>query len=185
MKKLLIIPGIVVILMGIGLLSSNFLAVPARQVNVTLNESEIAISTNLIAVNEQVKFFITNVGERTHEVVLERVGAIDVALLQNEGQETTRATEIQPGETRMVTWTIVSPGKYQLACHLPGHYEAGMVQPFSVGSGADDNLLGQTGGLILVSMGVLLLAGTCIGALSISQQNRVFVYSQVRARPVK
>jgi uncharacterized cupredoxin-like copper-binding protein len=185
MKKLLIIPGIVVILMGIGLLTNHFLAAPARQVNVTINESEVVISANLIAVNEQVKFIITNMGKRTHEVVLERVGAIDVALQQGEGQETTRATEIQPGETRIVTWTIVSPGKYQLACHLPGQYEAGMVQPFSVGSGADENILGQTGGLILVSMSVLLLAGTCIGALSISQQNRVFVYGQVRARPFK
>ena len=35
--------------------------------------------------------------------------------------------DIGPGEMKTLTWTFAEPGRYQFACHLPGHYEAGMV----------------------------------------------------------
>jgi hypothetical protein len=185
MKRFLIIPGIVVLLIGLGLLIRDLITVPAHEVKVTLSEYDVRISANLIAVDEPVKFTIFNNGRLTHNVVLERVGAINAALSQGEGKETAALDGILPGETRVVMWTINNPGEYQLACHLPGHFEGGMAQSFSAGTGIDDSLLGQRGGLILIGMGFLLLTGTFLGAISISQQNRVFIYSQVRARPTK
>ena len=31
------------------------------------------------------------------------------------------------GETAELEWTFTEPGRYQFACHVPGHFEAGMV----------------------------------------------------------
>jgi uncharacterized cupredoxin-like copper-binding protein len=44
------------------------------------------------------------------------------------GQE--RESELEdlaPGETGELAWTFTEPGRYQFACHIPGHVEAGMV----------------------------------------------------------
>jgi uncharacterized cupredoxin-like copper-binding protein len=35
--------------------------------------------------------------------------------------------DIAPGETDELEWTFTEPGRYQFACHVPGHFEAGMV----------------------------------------------------------
>jgi hypothetical protein len=44
--------------------------------------------------------------------------------------------DIAPGETKSATWLITQPGVYQLACHLPGHFEAGMLARFTVTAAA-------------------------------------------------
>ena len=38
--------------------------------------------------------------------------------------------------TRTVEWTIPEAGKYQLACHIEGHYEAGMTTSFTAEAAA-------------------------------------------------
>jgi uncharacterized cupredoxin-like copper-binding protein len=65
-----------------------------------------------------------------HEAVLERAGSDDDAL-EVRGREY-EAEHIAPGQTRTVTWTIPHAGKYQLACHMPGHFEMGMKTFFTV-----------------------------------------------------
>lgn len=185
MKKFLIIPGVIILLIGLGLLIRDFITVPAREVKVTLTENEVRISTDLIAVNEAVSFIITNIGKLTLDVVLERVSTDNIALAQGEGQETASVKGILPGETHAAVWTITSPGQYQLASHLPGDLEQDIKQSFSVGTGMDESFLGSTGSLFLVGMGALLLAVTYLDAISISQQNRAFIYAQFRARPSK
>ena len=39
--------------------------------------------------------------------------------------------DIEPGTTRTVEWTVPEAGQYQLACHVEGHYEAGMKTAFT------------------------------------------------------
>jgi uncharacterized cupredoxin-like copper-binding protein len=51
--------------------------------------------------------------------------------MEADGQES-EAADIEPGKTKTLTWTFTEPGEYQLACHVPGHYEAGMVIPIAV-----------------------------------------------------
>jgi uncharacterized cupredoxin-like copper-binding protein len=34
---------------------------------------------------------------------------------------------IEPGQTRELSWTFSTPGAWEIACRLPGHYEAGMT----------------------------------------------------------
>jgi uncharacterized cupredoxin-like copper-binding protein len=33
---------------------------------------------------------------------------------------------VQPGETKSLTWRFAEGGPVQFACHIPGHYPAGM-----------------------------------------------------------
>jgi uncharacterized cupredoxin-like copper-binding protein len=44
-----------------------------------------------------------------------------------DGNQTAMVTGIAPGETRTLGWTFIEAGSYQLACHEPGHYEAGQA----------------------------------------------------------
>jgi uncharacterized cupredoxin-like copper-binding protein len=74
-------------------------------------------------------FLVTNGGDQTHEMVLEKAG--DDVPLAAAGVES-EIEDIAPGATAEVTWTITEPGTYQLACHIPGHFEEGMVTTFDV-----------------------------------------------------
>jgi uncharacterized cupredoxin-like copper-binding protein len=66
-------------------------------------------------------------------MVLERAGADDEAL-DIDGVDGTKfeseVESIHPGATLQVTWKLPGRGSYQLACHVPGHFEHGMVTRF-------------------------------------------------------
>jgi uncharacterized cupredoxin-like copper-binding protein len=98
-------------------------------VRVVLRDFTISMSTHRIPAGTPIRFVITNRGQATHETVLERAGADDKAL-EVRGKEY-EADDIAPGTTRVVTWTIPQAGKYQLACHMPGHFEMGMKTLFT------------------------------------------------------
>jgi uncharacterized cupredoxin-like copper-binding protein len=74
-------------------------------------------------------FTVTNAGNDAHEFVIEPAGEVDAPL---EGEVNGKNVEseiedIAPGQAKTLTWTFAEPGRYQFACHLPGHYESGMV----------------------------------------------------------
>ena len=78
---------------------------------------------------EPVLFHVTNGGKAIHELVLEPAATTDEPF-----EEDGRASEIEdiePGQVRELVWTL-EPGTYQFACHIPGHFEAGMKQEFTV-----------------------------------------------------
>lgn len=66
-----------------------------------------------------------NEGTVPHEFVIERLGATHEPLVA--GDQMAMVEGIVPGESRTLTWTFAEPDSYQLACHAPGHYEAGQV----------------------------------------------------------
>ncbi len=128
-----------------------------RQVNVTLKEFTIEMSTRTIPVNTPFKVIVTNRGAIEHEIVLEKADDMDEALegVGDDGE----IEHIAPGSTRTAVWTINEPGEYKLGCHTPGHYEAGMFQTFTVSTAAAGAPVG------LVVMGGLL-GWPMVGALS-------------------
>lgn len=105
-----------------------------RQVNVTLKEFTVEMSTRTIPVNTPFKVITTNRGAIEHEIVLEKADDVDEALegVGDDGE----IEHIAPGSTRTAVWTINEPGEYKLGCHTPGHYEAGMFQTFTVSAAA-------------------------------------------------
>jgi uncharacterized cupredoxin-like copper-binding protein len=97
----------------------------AVTVTVTLKEFSVSMSPSTVPVGVPVTFKVLNAGKITHELVLEPANVVDEPMMQKG-----KATEIQdiaPGSTRSATWTVPKAGSYHLSCHVPGHFEAGMV----------------------------------------------------------
>jgi uncharacterized cupredoxin-like copper-binding protein len=105
-------------------------ATPSITVPVALAEMTIAPAQTTFQVGQPYTFVVTNRGVAQHELVIEPAGAVDQPLAAN-GQEA-EAADVDPGQTKTLTWTFTAPGAYQLACHVPGHYEAGMVTAITV-----------------------------------------------------
>jgi uncharacterized cupredoxin-like copper-binding protein len=102
----------------------------AGTVAVTETEMQITASQTSFKVGQPYTFEVRNAGMIEHELVIEKRGDVDRPLEQA-GQEA-EAPDIEPGQTKTLTWTFDAPGNYQLACHLPGHFEAGMVLAIEV-----------------------------------------------------
>lgn len=99
-------------------------------VKVVLRDFTISMSSRQLPAGKPIRFVISNRGKAMHETVLERAGADDKAL-EVRGKEY-EADDIAPGTTRTVTWMLPQAGKYQLACHMPGHFQMGMKTLFTV-----------------------------------------------------
>jgi uncharacterized cupredoxin-like copper-binding protein len=97
---------------------------PDGAVNVTATDMKIAADATTFKVGVPYTFVTTNLGAAIHELVIEHSGDVDVPLAE--------AGDIIPGSTATLPFTFTAPGKYQLACHEPGHYEAGMVLQIEV-----------------------------------------------------
>ena len=80
-------------------------------------------------VGETYIFAVGNEGAAVHEFVIEPAGKVDEPLKAevNGKEQESEIEDIAPGETGELEWTFTEPGRYQFACHIPGHYEAGMV----------------------------------------------------------
>jgi len=92
-----------------------------------------------IAPGTTVRFVIRNTGKLEHEFVLG-----DESEQKEHGEEMMKmgaggmhmhdnAVTVPAGETREVVWSFPSkPVRLQYACHVPGHYPAGMVGEIEV-----------------------------------------------------
>jgi uncharacterized cupredoxin-like copper-binding protein len=97
----------------------------AGEVTVTLMDGNVDSSVVTFQVGQEYTFNITNSGSNVHAFYIEKAGANHEPLEAN-GEEA-EVEDIQPGASASLTWTFTEPGNYQLACHVPGHYPAGMA----------------------------------------------------------
>ena len=74
-----------------------------------------------IAEGETITFRLTNSGLAAHEFM---VGPLAAVLADEAADE---IPDIQPGKTESLTVTFEGPGPFAFACHVPGHFEHGMV----------------------------------------------------------
>ncbi len=92
------------------------------QVQITLTEFKFDSSLTTFAVNTPYHFVIKNAGTVAHEWMIMPRGETDVSkALVKVGQD-----QLTPGATVTQDYTFTMPGDYEFACHMPGHYEAGM-----------------------------------------------------------
>ena len=113
-----------------------FTVVPAgtEVIKVALEDFAITADTIDLKTNTPYLFEVTNAGAATHEFVIEPRDAVDEPF-EIEGEDGERESEIEeiaPGQTKTLLWTFTEVGDYDMACHVPGHYEAGMKAGFSV-----------------------------------------------------
>jgi len=99
-------------------------------IQVSLDEFMIQADQLTLTAGQEYTFVVSNAGQLPHELVIEPAGVDDAPLTQD-GQES-EVEDIAPGSNPELTWTFDEPGMYQFACHVPGHYENGMVLEFEV-----------------------------------------------------
>ena len=90
--------------------------------------------------DETIAFEVTNDGALPHEFVLGDRALQDdhEATMQGMGDEVPSdepfAISVQPGEVKSLVWSFSEPGTFEFACHVAGHYDAGMIGTISVQS---------------------------------------------------
>ena len=106
------------------------LSADAATAEVVLGDFHVDMAPTTIVAGSPFTFSVTNHGQITHELVLEPAGAVDEPFEIDGGAS--ELEDIEVGTTRDLVFTFTEPGMYQIACHIPGHYEAGMVHTFEV-----------------------------------------------------
>lgn len=90
-----------------------------------------------VKVGQTVRFVVTNHGVLPHEFVIgdpaeqeehekemQAMGAME--------HKEPNAIAVKPGQTGSLVWRFVTMGTTEYACHVPGHYAAGMVGTIEV-----------------------------------------------------
>lgn len=95
-------------------------------VDVSMTEFKVEMDQTEFPVGVPVTFNITNDGAIEHELILEPLDVINEPL-----SEEVEARGVLPGDTASFTYSFDEAGTLQLACHIAGHYEAGMFREIS------------------------------------------------------
>ena len=87
---------------------------------------------------ETVRFVIINHDPIAHEFVLgdaveQAAHEKEMASMPGMKMDDSNGVTVAPGKAESLVWTFASIGKLQYACHLPGHYEDGMVGYLTIG----------------------------------------------------
>lgn len=90
---------------------------------------------------QTVQFDVANEGQVLHELVLGSAAEIAQhrrAMRQDPGMahQAPYMVHVAPGQRGTLVWQFSSPGVFEFACLLPGHYEAGMRGTVTVSDSA-------------------------------------------------
>lgn len=109
---------------------------PPAGLQITLAEFAIDSPQTNFTVETPVHFVITNAGSVPHEFVItpRMMGGMpmDMKAMHRMALLAIEEDELPAGATVEADFTFNRAGEYEFACHLPGHYEAGMVLPIVV-----------------------------------------------------
>ena len=101
-------------------------------IEVTAVDVDFEPKSIIVKAGETIRFVVTNQGSIDHEFVVGD-GAAQIAHAEEMAamggamdHSHTDAIILKPGETREVVHTFWAGQNLQFACHIPGHYEAGM-----------------------------------------------------------
>ena len=86
---------------------------------------------------ETIRFEVVNKGKIDHEFVLGEAKTLkEHAEMMRKFPDMEHAdpnqVEVEPGKTGELVWQFTKPGKFDFACLIPGHFEAGMKGKLSV-----------------------------------------------------
>ncbi len=105
-----------------------------KTINVEANDQmKFVFDRTDIKRGDVVKFVIKNTGQTRHEfsigdALYQRAHAAMMKKMPNMVHNDPNMVTLEPGETKMLIWKFDKPvqGKLVFACHIPGHFEAGM-----------------------------------------------------------
>jgi uncharacterized cupredoxin-like copper-binding protein len=89
-----------------------------------------------VQAGETVRFVVENVGSVQHSFTLATPAGQEAHEKEMQGmareklaghmREEPNGIVVQPGETKTLAWRFAQGGPVQFACHIPGHFSAGM-----------------------------------------------------------
>ena len=105
----------------------------ARTVDVAMEDIEFDQTTLTVKTGETIDFRFTNTGQIAHDAFI----GDDAAQMDHEAEMGEMgdaeghgmqegAIALQPGESGQLSYTFSEPGTFEVGCHQPGHYAAGM-----------------------------------------------------------
>jgi len=87
---------------------------------------------------ETVRLVLTNTGQLTHELVIGTRKDLDrhAAMIMASGaaHDEPSAAQVPPGKTGEIVWKFNRAGRFDFACLVAGHYQAGMTGTINVRS---------------------------------------------------
>ena len=114
----------------------------ATDVKITLNEFGIESSRTDFQKDVPYRFVVTNAGTVEHEMMImaptmtDSTGMVmDMGAMDKMALVMIEASDLPAGATASFDYTFTesaAAGSLELACHTPGHYEAGMKLPITV-----------------------------------------------------
>lgn len=115
-------------------------AAPARSRTVDIAMQDITYDQTTLTVKagETIEFRFTNTGKIAHDAFIgdtdaqmehetemaEMAEMAEMGGMSHSGDDA--AVTVQPGASGELTYTFAQPGTYEVGCHQPGHYAAGM-----------------------------------------------------------
>lgn len=138
MKHRILICAIVVFLVAV-LTACGGSSSSTNQVNVSLSDFKIQSSQTTFTVGKTYHFTVTNSGQTNHELMImpPMSGQMPMSQLDQMALYHINASDLPPGASKSFDYTFPSSAvqkPLEFACHLPGHYEAGMHLPIAVTS---------------------------------------------------
>ena len=106
-------------------------AVPSSapaELQISASEFTFEAPQTSFAVGTRYRFVVKNTGQLEHEWLIMPRGERDEDKALIEVEE----DDLPTGATVVRELTFTQAGSFEFACHLPGHYEAGMVLPIVV-----------------------------------------------------
>ena len=115
----------------------------SRTIKVTAMDIRFEPTDLTVKAGETIKFEVTNTGKLQHEFVLgdqasqeEHEKEMQEMMQKMPGMSMAHndphTVSVNAGETRVLVWHFTAPGKLRYACHVPGHFPAGMVGQLTV-----------------------------------------------------
>lgn len=142
---------------GIGQSADPNLIAPIRTVLVDMGDVYFQPTSIRVFEGETIRFVVTNSGAIMHEFnignsAMHAAHEEEMMMMMEQGilaadhihhelmseaamsHDDPNSVLLEPGETAEVAWTFPVSGDLQFACNVPGHYVAGMVGDFNIGS---------------------------------------------------
>ncbi len=99
-------------------------------VEVAMEDIKFDTTTLTVTAGETIDFRFTNTGKIAHDAFIGDAAAqmeheVEMSDASAHPMEEA-AIVLQPGESGELSYTFDLPGTYQIGCHQPGHYAAGM-----------------------------------------------------------
>lgn len=93
-----------------------------------------------VATGETIRFEVTNPGQTPHEFVLgdeafQMEHGADMGDMAMLPPDEANSIGLEPGTSKDLVWTFAEPGTVLYGCHMPGHYDGGMVSTVTVTEG--------------------------------------------------